>query len=182
MNDVYIEQLVEKRPDPKSMMIRMLIVVAAVFVTFLPIIIEMLFIPPESQGSLLAVMPFTLAGSIWGAIILFRRQNLEFEYILANGEFDVDKIMGKRRRKRILNSANCRNFDILAPMVPKYQHQYNNNQLKKLDVSSSHDAQDRWFAIFVGAKGVKTLLVFEPNEKMLEGLKKFVMRNKFMAQ
>ena len=181
MNDVYVEQLVEKRPDSKSVMTKMLILVAAVVVTFLPIIIDM-FLPPESQGSLLAVIPFTLAGSIWGAILLFRRQNLEFEYILANGEFDIDKIMGKRRRKRIINSANCRNFDILAPMIPKYQHQYNNNQLKKLDVSSASDAQGRWFAIFNGAKGVRTLLIFEPNEKMLEGMKKFVVRNKFMTQ
>jgi hypothetical protein len=182
MNDIIVEQLVEKRADARSFGIRLLAVAAGAVLTVLPLIIEMLFIPPESQGGLLALLPFTLAAGVFVIVLLFRRTDLEYEYILTNGELDIDKIMGKRKRKRMLTSVNCRSFDVLAPMIPKYEHEYGKVQLKRVDISSSQDATGRWFAVYVGDKGVRTLLVFEPNVKMLETLKKFVPRSKIMPE
>ena len=180
MNDVVIEQLVTKRPDTKTVLTKLLIIAAGILVTSLPLIIDILFMPTEAQGSLLSLTPLTLAGAIFGMVVLFRRFNIEYEYILTNGELDVDKIMGQRSRKRILDSANCRAFDVLAPLTPEYQREYIKEQLKIMDLSSSPDAPDRWFAIFNREKGGRTVLIFEPGERLLEGLKKFVPRSKIM--
>ena len=181
MNDVFTEQLIVKKPDVRSTWMRLLIAAAGFVVTCLPFIIDVLFIPPESQGRLLLYTPLTLAVSIFGVVMLLRRMNIEYEYILTNGELDVDKIIGRRSRKRLINSANCRNFDILTPVTAKSLHHYKNNRYKSMDVSSSPDAANLWFAVFNGKKGAKIALIFEPNEKMLEQIKKFVPRSNIQA-
>ena len=35
-------------------------------------------------------------------IFLFKRMNIEFEYVYFNGDLDIDKIMGQEKRKRVL--------------------------------------------------------------------------------
>jgi hypothetical protein len=97
--------------------------------------------------------------------------HVEYEYILTNGEMDIDRILGQTRRKRML-SVDCRQFDILAPMTKEFEREYTSKTLtKKLDYSSGASAQGRVFAIFNGKDGARTLLVFEPNEGILLALK-----------
>jgi hypothetical protein len=107
-------------------------------------------------------------------IILFRRLNLEYEYIVTNGEMDVDKIMGRRSRKRLL-TVDCRNFDILAPYSPEFRAEYESQTIAAtVDVSSHPEAPGRWFAVFHAKDGKRTLLIFEPNEKMLDAFRKYI--------
>jgi hypothetical protein len=120
------------------------------------------------------MMPLSIIGSGWGMIIFFRRLNLEFEYIVTNGEMDVDKIMGRRTRKRLL-TVDCRSFDILAPCRPDYSSEYESQTISSvIDVSSHSGAPGRWFAVFNAKDGSRTLLIFEPNEKMLDAFRKYI--------
>lgn len=41
-------------------------------------------------------------GSLYGGYILITNMSVEYEYIVTNGEMDIDKIIAKRRRKRLI--------------------------------------------------------------------------------
>ncbi len=38
----------------------------------------------------------------WIAILLIKLQSVEYEYIITNGEMDIDKVQGKSKRKRLV--------------------------------------------------------------------------------
>lgn len=46
---------------------------------------------------ILAVL--VLAGGVW----LLGNFNIEYEYILTNNDLDIDKVIGKRKRKRMIS-------------------------------------------------------------------------------
>ncbi len=166
MADVFIEHMVSQKPNGKTMLLRLLLGLAVAVVAVLPIFLEMLGV-----AGVMTFMPATLVAGVWGGWFFSKRLSLEFEYIITNGEMDIDKIMGRNARKRLL-SCDCRNFEILAPA--KEMGSYKQQQIKTIDVSSSANSEGRWFAIFNGKDGARTMLIFEPNERMLEAFKKFI--------
>lgn len=169
MADVFVEHMVRQRPTGKLIAQKMLLAMAAVVVAVLPMIISILF-----PVDLMSLLPMTLIGAGWGLLILFRRMNLEFEYIVTNGEMDVDKIMGRTTRKRLL-TVDCRTFDILAPYKEEYRNEFTSQTIaNRIDVSSHPQAPGRWFAVFHAKDGVRTLLIFEPNEKILDAFRIFI--------
>ncbi|MDR1668901.1 MAG: DUF6106 family protein [Oscillospiraceae bacterium] len=174
MADVFVEHLIQQRPTGKILMKKAMLVVAAMVAAMLPSIISMVCLMFGANVNLLSLTPLTLVGSGWGLIILFRRLNLEYEYIVTNGEMDVDKIMGRNLRKRLL-TVDCRTFDILAPYKEEYRNEYSSQTIaNRIDVSSHPEAPGRWFAIFNAKDGLRTLLVFEPSERMLDAFKIFI--------
>jgi hypothetical protein len=169
MGDVFVEHMVARRQTPKILMQKCMLMAAALFVMLLPVILDILFAIPAGM-----LLPFFVIGAGWGMVILFRRLNLEFEYIVTNGEMDVDKILGRRSRKRIL-SVDCRNFDILAPYKPDFRTEYESQSIvSRVDASSHPEAPGRWFAVFHAKDGKRTLLIFEPNEKMMDAFRKYI--------
>jgi hypothetical protein len=169
MGDVFVEHMVARRQTPKILMQKLMLTLAAVTVMLIPLVFEVFNLLPAG-----ILLPFFIVGAGWGMIILFRRLNLEYEYIVTNGEMDVDKIMGRRSRKRLL-TVDCRNFDILAPYSPEFRAEYESQTIATtVDVSSHPEAPGRWFAIFHAKDGKRTLLIFEPNEKMLDAFRKYI--------
>lgn len=170
MSDVFIEHMVKRRSDGRQIAVKLLIVVAAI------VALLALFVLLSYVQSLFSLMPLFIAGVVWGAWLLIRRRNLEFEYIVTNGELDVDKIIARRSRKRLVN-VDCRKFDILAPMAQEYRNEYESSSItKKIDASSSPLSDKRWFAVFSDKDNARTLLVFEPNEKMLDVFRRLIPR------
>ncbi|MCL1806397.1 MAG: DUF6106 family protein [Oscillospiraceae bacterium] len=169
MGDVFVEYMVARKPTAKIWSQKFFLSAAAVIAMLLPI-----FITGMTGVDVTMLLPFTIVGAGWGMIILFRRLNLEFEYIVTNGEMDVDRIMGRRTRKRMF-TVDCRNFDILAPYKPEYKNEYESQTISNVvDVSSHTEAPGRWFALYNAKDGKRTLLIFEPSEKMLEAFRKYI--------
>jgi len=168
MSDVFVEYMVARRPTGAVLAQKCLIALAVVAVGGLSFIFLSGF----------ALLPAFGAG--WGMIILFRRLDLEFEYIVTNGEMDVDKIMGRRSRKRLF-TVDCRSFDILAPCKEEYRNEIESKTItNRIDVSSHPRAPGRWFAVYNSEDGARTLLIFEPNEKMLNAFALYI-RNKIKS-
>lgn len=160
MNDVFVEQIIEQRPTTKSNLIKLGIALAAILISSVVLFFAVLRV----------IFPVTLALCCWGAYILIKSQNLEFEYSYTNGELDIDKIMGRRRRQHIL-SVRVRTFDIFAPMTAEFEREFTSNTIIHTeDVSSSPKAPNRWFAKYVDNEGRTTLLIFEPNERMIAAI------------
>lgn len=158
MNDFYTEQLVKKKTTGTSVVVKcamIAVTVASFFVT--------LFIPFG------IIFPVVL---ILADVFVFRSQNLEFEYLYVNGELDIDKIMGKAKRKRVF-SASISDLEMLAPEE--------SDEIKRIQVNktlnfSSFVPGHKKYALIVLQNGQKTKVVFEPNDTILNGYKMLAPR------
>ncbi len=126
-----------------------------------------------------ASISFVLAAAVvYGAYYLITAQNVEYEYIVTNGELDVDRIVHRRKRKRLL-TVHSRTFDIVAPVgSPEHKGEENAAFTRVIDASSGRIDDKTYYAVF-SKDGQKIKLIFEPTEKMLEAFKTFVPRNVF---
>lgn len=163
--DVYLEYMIKKKKTTLEILycISYYLIAAALTVVFtvvhIPYII--LFYP--------ALVFFVF----YGAYKLTKRYSVEYEYILTNDELDVDRIIGKTDRKRLL-TVSARKFEIMAPAEgDEFIKALNSSDIKvKLDASLGEGSENRYYAIFMNKKNDKMLLVFNPTEQMQQALKR----------
>lgn len=169
--DVFMEKIVAKKRDVKDN----LIIAGIVFLAFIvAMAVLTLKIPVVSD---LNLNIFLFAAVVYLAYRFVTGRNVEFEYIVTNGDLDIDKIISKRRRKRIF-SASCREFDILARTSSNSFSQSVQALKSRIDASSNFKSPDAYFAT-LNYKGEKTLVIFEPDEKMLNSFKQIIPRKVF---
>lgn len=92
--DHYNEQLVVKQNEPKDIIVKALILTGVLIVIAVCI-----------AGALLFNFPYLIVigvGAVYLAYLLFTGTMVEYEYIVTNNDLDIDKIMGKRKRKRLI--------------------------------------------------------------------------------
>lgn len=92
--DHYNEQLVKKNADGRDIVIRVLICAAAAAVIALSVIGAVMF----------GFTPIIIIGigACYLAYLLLTGTSIEYEYIVTNNDLDIDKISGKRKRKRLI--------------------------------------------------------------------------------
>lgn len=166
MNDVFVEQIIEQRQSGKGILIKFGIIFSALLISSV-----FLFF-----GALRTFFPMVFAVCIYGAVVTIRMQNLEYEYSFTNGDLDVDRIIGRKKRAREL-SISVRSFEILAPMTEAFKNEYESQSIRKeIHAEGSPKSPSRWFAKFSDDAGIVTLLVFEPNERLIEAMRKYIPR------
>ena len=151
MNDFYTEQLVKKQTDMKDILIKA-ILVSLTIVSFVVILMYPI-------GLILPILMIVLD------VFMFRRLNVEYEYLFLNGDLDIDKIMNKSKRKKLFN-ANVSDMELLAPAESAELNQYLN--ARTLDFSS-HTGQAKVYALVLSGQGELRKVLFEPNETIVEG-------------
>ena len=118
--DVFTEYMVKKQKSGKDVFLQILCGVSAAAV----IVVALLLIPIVTLqfgqiGSMYTMLaPLIALGAGYGAWYLISSMNVEYEYILTNGEMDVDKIVARRRRKRMI-TVNARKFEAFGPYTPE---------------------------------------------------------------
>ncbi|MBR4224199.1 MAG: hypothetical protein IKR73_05265 [Oscillospiraceae bacterium] len=159
MNDFYAEYLVEKRSDGKDTAKRILLLVG---MTVLCIVI-FLFTGPV--GILLSALV------VYGGYYLFTGTSTEYEYIITNGSFDVDKISGRRSRKRLISTeiSTFTDFGKLAdaPAAPSGCTTV---------LASDNSGGEDWYADLKHKSAGNVRIIFSPNEKIIEGVEMFLPR------
>lgn len=92
--DHYNEQLVKKSADGRDIALRALICAATVAVIALSVFGAMMF----------RFTPIIIIGigACYLAYLLLTGTSVEYEYIVTNNDLDIDKISGKRKRKRLI--------------------------------------------------------------------------------
>lgn len=162
--DVFIEKIVKKKSDAKSTALTVLIIVGVLILS----VIGLTF--AGSFGI------FIVAGLIYGAWFLITSFQVEYEYSLTNGELDIDTIIAQRKRKRIL-TIHCKEFEMLAPYNESHKRETETPSLKKkIYACTSLNEEGLYFAIFNTTDFGKTLLVFEPDDRMLASFKSYIPR------
>lgn len=153
MGDFYTEQLVKKRTTMKDTFIKALMVA----LTIVAVLTVFLF----PFGMILPVI-FIVAD-----VFIFRRLDVEYEYLYLNGDLDIDKIMHKEKRKHVF-SANVNEMEVLAPSGSPELHAH--REAKTLDFSTGNQGV-KTYEMVVVSSGQKKRIIFEPNEAIVEGVR-----------
>ncbi len=176
--DIYNEWLVKKKRTGKDTAISFAAVAVGIILCW--ILIQVIAVFPILSTIVLLV----IAGMIWGIYRIITSSNLEYEYIFTNGEMDVDKITNARSRKRV-TVVNARKIDILAhKSAPEFKRSLDDDSIKKLYACTSPDSEDLYFLLFRDEDDDDTLkmLLFNPNDKILDGFKKYNPRRVFINE
>ncbi len=100
--------------------------------------------------------------------------NWEYEYIVTGGTVDIDQIIARRKRKRAI-SFESRDCEIIAPMNRgNYYAEYKTLPTKDFTAHTGHE--DNFFAV-VERAGVRTCILFQPTEDMVQYFKTCNPRN-----
>jgi len=167
--DVIIEQLYVRKKRPIDYLMQAGLFLLSMMVSVaLFLILAYLEVP---FGSIIVVAG--IFGIVYLCYKVSIRLNKEFEYIVVNGEIDVDQIINRMERKRLLT--------IHSRMFDKFEKLDDPNILssiqcdKKFDLRSYTDAQV-YYAIFNHKEYKKTLLIFEPEERIVAEFKKYATK------
>ena len=153
MNEFLTEQLVKKRQTTKDLLIKAVLIILTIIIA--------LFTLGSWFGPILLIAIIALD------VFIFNRLKVEFEYTYFSGDLDIDKIFNMQSRKRVL-SVKVKEIDVLAPTGSDALRGY--QELKCLDCST-HEVHNKTYEMVVPYKGQKVRVRFEPNEKILNGIK-----------
>ncbi len=157
MLDYFTENIVKRKKDAKDIVLSAIIVVGALLVFLILCYIGLL-------TGLMQILFLFACGALWGAYILLGKLSIEYEYIVTNGEMDIDKIMQRRKRKRII-TIKPKNIRSIEPLRPD-----NSSYKQVLDVSKNDkNAADTY--MLITEDNIK--IIFNPSEKMLKIFAKF---------
>ena len=174
--DSFSEYMVKANKKQSDYLKIVLIIIGAALLSFILFVLTFSFlnIPILPQLFFLGIF------LVWYFAIakLIRRYNVEYEYTLTESELDVDKIMSQSMRKKLLR-VNVKSFEIIAPLHSSYYTERYKNQ-KTVFAASSEDSGNAYFAAFKN-DGQDTVLVFEPNNKMLDIIERYC-RDRFHRQ
>lgn len=154
--DSFAEQIVQLRTTSKDWAIIALISVATIVVgTGLVLLSFALGI------AMLAIFALVLYFSWW----LIRGQSKECEYCIVNGDLDIDLIIARRKRRRLV-SVHGRNIETALPYKPE---QFATKHFDRtVMAASSPDAEGVWAFTYRSKKNGHTLVLFQPDQRILE--------------
>ena len=159
--DTFFEQIIPVKKNGKAAAAIIGIWLAAFIVCFLLI----MFMPFLGTFSLLLA-----AGALFGAYKLCTRFNLEYEYIVTNGTMDIDKIINKSSRKRILS------FELATvSRIEKFNPaQLSGVNAKELFITCNQDDPGAYLMVSSTEGKGTSYLVFAPDERVRSAIVKFV--------
>ncbi len=169
--DNYSEQIVEKKIAPQKLMFIIFYLIFVVFFVVLTLYLSSFF------DWLIPVALLVFGFGCYGAWYLIANRNIEYEYICVQGEMTVDKIIGKRKRKKMLK------FDIKSiEEMGKWLEVSKNFDIKRFKDNVYHasiyESSELTYYVVMHDMVSKNhcLLFFSPNEKTLETMKPFLKR------
>lgn len=154
MESSYAETSVKQKTTARVKLLKTVLVIGAVLLVAI---------------GLLSGIRFLVLPAVAGVILLvwyWPRFNIEWEYVFCDGQLDFDRIQGGEKRKTILR-VELEDADVIAPMDSHRMDGY--RHLPVRDFSSLRpDAKPYGIAIKAEGREEKVVLVFEPNERMMD--------------
>lgn len=161
------EQVVKRDKTAKSLVIK---IVAVVLLFVIPLTLVFLgrFIPYMAMVGL-----FVFIGGIYVVWWVFTSQKVEYEYSVNGDTLNVAKIISLRRRKRVCD-INIKDIELLEVGDQTIRERH----FGKLYYACKNpaDVTTNTFAVFADPMYSKCLLVFNPNQAILDGMKPYLRR------
>lgn len=158
ISEVYKEVLIKRRNNPVEQLIKYLLIAITAFMLFL--------------GFLGVPLLFGLSGLvILLCYFLFPRFAVEYEYHYLTGSIDVDKIMGKQKRKH-LASYNLEKLVLLAPEGAKELERFaREHHSSWIDYTSRYPGRNVWILAVKDEYG-QAMVKLELTEEIVEDIYK----------
>ena len=167
ISDVVCEYLVKKKLNAVQIAKAAGVVVPCIILTWLMYAVGVVI----DHTGLMPSMLFC-CGVALGVYLLRRVVMVEYEYTLVNGELTVDRILAKSSRKNMLE-VDVKAFEKLGKYDAETVSKLNAGRV--LDYSADKSDPGTLFAYFKDEKtNANTVLLFTPNQKMLDGMKSSV--------
>ncbi len=169
--DYFAEQLVKKENSTKDDMKRACIIVIAITVIAISI-----FLIVFMGIAIAIILPF---GAIWGLFYFLKMLRVEYEYSCTNGILDIDKILGKSKRKEML-SIEVKNFTAYGKAGTCPEEEEDNALVTfsaiGISVSHSQDDEEEYYAEFEHPDYGKCCLYFTPSSELRSVIEPFLSR------
>lgn len=157
MSDLYSELLVKKESTAKDGIMKYGLIVLTALAVLAGIFVNPLI--------LLAAVVLGIA-----CYFVIPKTDVEYEYLFINGDFDIDMIMSKTKRKKV-KSFKLSESDLAAPLDSHRMDYYNGNQnMKVLDFSSGNPEHKR-FGVITRLDGNLCKIILEPDEALAQAMK-----------
>lgn len=167
--DNFSEQLVVRQPTSSDKFRKTIIIVGGIVFTLALAFVSFLLL--GSPG--ISMIGFLLAAAAgYGTFIFVQGTFVEYEYTFTNGELDIDKIVAKKKRTSLV-TADVKKFTAFG----KYSDKLEETEDMTVVISSDNIASHEYYADFTHEEFGSTRLIFSPNEKMLENIKKSLPRS-----
>ncbi len=160
--DTFVEQIVAIKKTAKTWLLYLVIAAFAI------VLMTLVFYIPYTRTMFVAID----AAIVYGVLRLYAKMNVEYEYIVTNSTMDIDKIIAKSSRKRVVS------FDLTAVQrIEKYTgHLPSDIEKNCLFVCNPKD-ENAYVLIYKLEGKPQHAFVFAPNEKMIAGMKNFLPRH-----
>lgn len=156
MGDSFYEQFVARKPRFTDTLIRILMIIATISLTFFGFIL----IGPFCLVILIGMIALTV-------YIVFPKLKVEYEYSLLNHYLDISVIynMSKRKKKAEIDIQKA---EIIAPLGSARLNSF--HPVKVQDFSSG-DPDKKCYSIMISTDQTLNQIIIEPDEKMLHQIK-----------
>lgn len=115
-------------------------------------------------------------GLTYGCFVLKNNQRIEYDYTFTNGILDIAKIINNSKRKKLL-SVDVREFEVMAPISDEgFKRMLHHKGIQNRYNYFLNPGSGLYYCIFT-KDGVKSMLVFEPSDKLVELSKIFNPQN-----
>ena len=154
--DHYNEQMVQKQTQPKDVLLRILIVTAGLLLVFVSVFASVLF-----QFTPLVLIS---VGILYLAYILFTGTFTEYEYIVTNNDLDIDRIIGKRKRKRLI-TVKLNTVTQWGEYTGK-----EGNGISTTVMASDASGNGSWYIIADHSNHGRLMIIFSPSKKTINNI------------
>ncbi len=164
--DIFCEQIVKKKKTTFEKL-----TVALIWLGGWLISMMLIFFGMTQLGGRLFPMSLLAAGFVvYGVFKLSGRLNLEYEYSVTNGVLDIDKIINRSSRKRLVSAdvATFDRFELFDADRPEYDAKRYDQTVVAVADPMGQDAI--YAATFRHPAKGKVLIVFQPGEKVLKNV------------
>jgi len=157
--DTFVEQIVPKQKGAKEFAVIGGCVFAALMM--LLVLLPLLFEFIGMMGL------FLVMGIFYGMWWLLSSLNREYEYSVTNGDIDVDEIIARRKRRRLVSVSG----DKIESLEPFSEQAFAARPFdRRVIVAPSVKASDLWCFTYRSKKNGHTLVVFQPEQRVLNAL------------
>ena len=165
-SDVFVEYMIKRKKGAKDWALLLGAVVLAVVLVWLSFLAAVAVNFP--------IIPyFVIIACGYGLYWVWTQSSLEFEYSFTNGDITVDKIIAKRKRKRVV-SFDAKNVELIGEVGENTVKAGSEvKTVYRTGVLAS--GQGGWYIVYSRDGGSsKSMLLFSPNEKFIQALKPFL--------
>lgn len=161
--EIFNEQLVKRANGPKQLIIKILSVVMLITLPALCILLAY----PLEIAYLIYLAFFLFLFGIYIVWYVFSIQRVEYEYSVSGGIIEISKIIALRKRKTM-----CKLQISDIEILDKDEKAIDSMRFaKRIEAFADINDKNNYYAVFNSAAYGRTLLVFAPNEKILNAMK-----------